>query len=305
MINTRLAYIEPNSMAKTSTAMVLVGSVISLLISMIAMMIVVISVPQLKAYVSNNVLLSIFLGIIIGLIISLIFNYVIKYINSLLYNYLIKYFNGVQVELTPYNEIKEIDITSTLIISLIMAAVWLILMGIIFFLTFTAVMSVLSQVTSVFGNLNLANITAGSLVVVTLIVLMALICYAIMSVIIMFVFNFFSRRNPLKLEITENNGLELRSIDIMSYVMSVGLTLLTIQLIGTLINIMVGGSMEVALLSIVNTIATCLIFAAAVPYIYNYVASKVGGFRFDIEPSSNMIQEYPITNNLTNDDIEE
>ena len=305
MINTRLAYIEPNSMAKTSTAMVLVGSVISLLISMIAMMIVVISVPQLKAYVSNNVLLSIILGIIIGLIISLIFNYVITYINSLLYNYLIKYFNGVQVELTPYNEIKEIDITSTLIISLIMAAVWLILMGIIFFLTFTAVMSVLSQVTSVFGNLNLANITAGSLVVVTLIVLMALICYAIMSVIIMFVFNFFSRRNPLKLEITENNGLELTSIDIMSYVMSVGLTLLTIQLIGTLINIMVGGSMEVALLSIVNTIATCLIFAAAVPYIYNYVASKVGGFRFDIEPSSNMIQEYPITNNLTNEDIEE
>lgn len=304
MINTRLAYLEPKSSAKISTAMSLIGSIIAMVISVIAMILLVSYVPQLKTYVSNNISLFLIFGIVIGLLITLIFNYLITYINVLLYNYLLKYFKGIQFELTPYNEIKEIDILSTLSITLIIAAIWFIIMGIILFLTFSAVVSILSHVTSVFSNLNIATIATTSLVIVTSIILLSLVIFAIMFIIIMFIFNFFSKRNPLKLEITEDNGLELKSVDVMSYVMSIGLTLLTIQLIRTLINIMVGGSMEVALLSIVNTIATCLIVTAAVPYIYNFVASKIGGLKFDIEPSSNMIQEYPITNNLPEYDIQ-
>lgn len=305
MINTRIAYIEPNSMAKISTAMTLIGSIIALVISIIAMILLVSSVPQLKSYASNNVSLFVILGIIIGLLITLIMNYILTYLNALLYNYLLKYFTGIQVELTPHNEIKEIDIIPTLSINIIISAIWFIIIGIILFLTFSVVLSALSHVTSVFGNLNLATITTSSLVVVTLVVLIALIFLGIILVITMFIFNFYARRNPLKLDITENNGLELKSIDVMSYVMSIGLTTLTIQLIRTLINIMVGGSMEVALLSIVNTIAVCLIFATAVPYIYNFIASKFGGLKFDIEPSSNMIQEYPVTDNLTESDIQQ
>ncbi|MDO5825035.1 MAG: hypothetical protein BZ137_04745 [Methanosphaera sp. rholeuAM130] len=303
MINTRLAYLEPKSVSKISTVMTFIICIIGLIIFLIAMGIVVAAVPQLKEYLFTNYITYTAIGIIIGLILTLLLTYVSSYINALLYNYLMKYFKGIQFELTPYNEIKEIDIIPSLSIFMILTSIWFIVSGILLFLASSVVLSLLSQLTSRFANLDLSTITVGSLTVVTLIVLLSIVFMGILALITMFIFNFYTRRNPLKIEVLENNGLELKSINVISYVMSIGLTLLTIELIRTVMNIMVGGSMEVALLTIINTIAICIIYTASVPAIYNFVASKIGGLKFDIEPSSNMIQEYPITENLPNYNI--
>jgi hypothetical protein len=303
MINTKLAYIEPKSISKVSTVLSLIITVIGVIISLIAIGLIVSALPQLNTYISTNISAFIIIGIIIGLILSLVLNYVVVYINALLYNYLLKYFKGIQFELTPYNEIKEIDILPTLTMEMIIMAIWFIFAEIVLILTFSIVISLISSASNIFGNINVATLTANSLTVVTLATLISWVFMSILMFIAMFIFNFFTRRNPLKLDIVENDILELKSIDVISYVMSVGFTLLTIQLIRTLINIMVSGSMEVALLNIVNTIAICIVFTAVMPFLYNIISSKMGGIRFNIEPSSNMIQEYNITNNSDDYDM--
>ena len=298
MINSKLAYIEPKSISKITTAFTLIGIIIAVILSITTIGVLVTTFPQLKEYVFKNTSLFIYLGIIIGILILILLTYVITYINALLYNYLLKYFTGAQFELTPHNELKEIEIMPTLSIYMILMAIWSIISGIFLFITFSTVMSLLSHVTSVFGSMDFGAIAASSLTIVTLSILVSLIAIGIITLIQLFIFNFYSRKNPLKLEIVEDNGLEIKSVDIASYVMSAGLTLLTIELIRTLMNIMVGGSMEVALLSIVSTIAVCIIYSMALPFIYNFLASRIGGIKFDIEPSNNMIQEYAITENL-------
>jgi len=297
MINTKLAFIEPKSTAKVSTIYSLITSIITLTILIISGLLLINELPQLKEVLPINNPLGIFgvlIGVIIGAVIGLIINYAFTYLNALLYNYLIQHFKGIQFELTPHNEIKEIDIIPSLTMIMIILAVWLIIEGILLFLSFSIVLSALSHASTLFGNINIASIATGSLTVVTISILLTWIIFALLGLIVMFIFNFYSRKNPLKLDIIEDNGLEIRSIDILSYVMSIGFTIITLALIRTLISIMISGSMEVAILNIINTIALCLVFATITPFIYNFIASKVGGIIFDIVPSDNMVQEYSI-----------
>ena len=296
MINTKLAFIEPKSTAKVSTIYSLIISIITSIILIISGILLINGFPQLKEIFPNNSLgiFGILIGVIMGIIVGLIINYAFTYLNALLYNYLIQHFKGIQFELTPHNEIKEIDIIPSLTMIMIIMAVWLIIEGILLFISFSVVLSLLSHASTIFRNINMTSLATGSLTVVTISVLFTWILFAILSLIVMFIFNFYSRRNPLKLDIIEDQGLEIKSIDILSYVMSAGFTIITLELIRTLISIMISGSMEVAILNIINTIALCLVFSTIAPFIYNFIASKVGGIRFDIVPSDNMVQEYSI-----------
>lgn len=302
MINTRLVYLNPKSTSKIATLFGLISSIIACLILVIASTLIYTFV--LKDLNISNLPINIpmeILGFILGIVIGLILNYALTYINTIAYNYLIKYFTGIQFELTPHNEIKEIDLMNSTIIVLIISAIWLIISGIITLGLYSIIIMVFEKyLSSLFGSLDIASLTVIPLTVVTLYILLSLVFIAILCVIYIFIFNFFSNRNPVKVEINEENGLELKSIDVISLIMTIGLTTITLQVITSLINVMISGTMEVAILNLINTILISIVITALLGIIYNFLASRVGGIEFDIEPSSNMIQEYDLTKQTDN-----
>lgn len=306
MINTKITHVDEKSYTTSVTLMQIVTSIVSVIIFGIITLISYSDLTSLLklSNIPDTFITYMFPILIVSIIIMAIISYIGNYVLAKLYNFLLRYFKGIQFELTPHNEIKEVDRLHTSLILTIISVIWSGICAAIGLIIYFIILTILGPATtnmSIIDKLFTSSIPA-------VIIIITIIGFAIISFIefavFFYILNFYLRITPLKVDLTENEEIEITKIDITSLVMSVGLTLATISFITSVIGIFSSPDIFVSFYGLIVSISFVLISIILEGFAYNYISDKKTGIKIKITPSNNITREYvnPIAGNQQSDE---
>lgn len=253
---------------------------LSLIFAIITVILTRISFINLPIYTSmENVLISSLIDILRTFLASLIIGvivFVISCIFSWIYNKLSTKISGIKFNISKDKKINKIHYSSLKIIMFISVIELLIMDALIFLISFNIGSNDFTLFANAFTPIKINLIEFLKLLIGFDVIF--IIFSLISAFIFILLFNLISRKYPLKIGLTSNianNSYSLSNINIKSFIITVGIPLIILEILLSLINFTVIYVLVIVVSIIINVII--------VSWIYNLLSKKLGGYEINLE----------------------
>ncbi len=297
MINSKLVKVNEETYGIITPLISIIINIIGIVILAIFGGIIVSSDPSLNSIIglfTSSIITIIFSVIILGFIIGFAY----YYLSAKIYNLLLPRIKGIQFELTNNNEIAKIDVVSTSVTFAIINTIWAFIIGVLLATSISTISSLISTA-AILGNSGisqeLVNVLNSGVIPIALLIFIVLIAFIgtfIYTLLLTVLYNIIAEHiRPTKLNIVENNNeLEIKSVDVKSLILSFGLASAILSLIFGILNLASNFGIE-QLITIIVSFIIILITVAITGYLYNFLSSKIYGYKFNLDPSDELTQQ--------------